>query len=91
MNLGAILKMLGIKVPPEVVGQIEAILPKLPAIIQQSIATINGALRTYDERLTNIEQTQLRILEELQNVNSSERPAGIGATQRAFESGNGTD
>ena len=82
--------MLGIKVPPETIGQIEAILPRVPAIVQQSIASINGALRVYDERLARIEATQLRILEKLDEHNSSERPAGIGATQQRLES-NGFD
>lgn len=87
MNLGAILKMLGIKVPPETVGQIEAILPRVPAIVQQTIASVNGALKVYDERLARIETLQLKILEKLDEHNSDTRPAGIGGTQRAIERG----
>lgn len=91
MNLGAILKMLGIKIPPETLKQIEEMIPQVPRIVQQTIATVNFSLKSYDERLKVIEETQLKILEKLDERDSDTRPAGIGATQRALESGfNGT-
>jgi hypothetical protein len=92
MNLGAILKMLGIKIPPETVKQIEDLIPKIPGIVQQGIITINAALRRYDDRLARIERTQLQILEALHERNSNHHPAGVGANGRALESGvNGAD
>jgi hypothetical protein len=99
MNLGGILKMLGIKISPETTAQIEAVIPQIPTIVQQGIATVNGAVQNFDQRLKALEaasktNTELlvKILEAQYERNSDIRPAGVGATQqRALESGNGAD
>lgn len=97
MNLGALLKMLGIKVPPEVVKQIEAMIPQLPGKVQETIVLINAAVQNFDGRLRQIELVQkghssllVSILEELHGQRNNRdsddaRPAGIGATQRELE------
>jgi DNA repair exonuclease SbcCD nuclease subunit len=51
MNLGMILKMLGVKVAPEQLAQLEAIIPQIPAKISEVIAYLNGAIKNFDDRL----------------------------------------
>lgn len=94
MNLGLLLKMLGVKVTPEQIAAIEAIIPQIPGKIQQTINVINAALQNFDARLRALEQNQLIILKQLEDIrdggrNNSDdggdiRPAGIGATERAI-------
>jgi len=90
MNLGMLLKMLGVKISPEDLAKIEATIPQLPKIVQQMITVVNG----FDERLRLIELSQLthdkillRILEGVENARSDSssdiRAAGIGATELA--------
>ena len=97
MNIATILKVLGIKIPPETAAQIEAIIPQIPAKVQGVLVLVNSAVQNFDARLAAIEanlirvrDTQLIILEVLENGSGDTRPAGAGANQRAIESGNGT-
>jgi hypothetical protein len=101
MNFGALLKMLGIKVPPETVAQIEVILPQLPAKIQGVIGLVNLAVQNFDARLRSMEQSQaaqlailVKILEEFENgrndSDSEFRPAGTGLNGRSI-AGPGAD
>ena len=85
--------MLGVKVTPEQVAAIEAIIPQIPGKIQQTINVVNAALQNFDERLRNIEANQflvLSLLEDLRNgrIDSDNggdtRAAGIGATESAY-------
>ena len=94
MKLDLILKMLGVKVAPETVAQIEAVLPQLPSKIQEVIAMVNTAIQQGDKRLWILEEqmklirvSQEIILEAVLNGRTDSggdtRPAGIGATERA--------
>ncbi len=94
MNLGLLLKMLGVKVTPEQIAMIEAIIPQIPGRIQQAVTVINGSLQNFDQRLKAIEealaaQNALLIgvmgaINGRQDDGDSAIPAGIGATQRAY-------
>jgi len=93
MNLGGILKMLGVKISPQTTAQIEAVIPQIPSIVQQGIATVNGAVQNFDQRLKALEAASktntellLKILEVQNERDSDIRPAGTGATQRSLES-----
>ena len=66
MKLDLILKMLGVKVAPETVAQIEAVLPQLPSKIQGVIALVNAAVQNFDERIKDIEFNQRSAYEEMQ-------------------------
>lgn len=83
MNLGMLLKMLGVKISPEDLAKVEAIIPQIPARAQQLIAFANNL----DARLKSVERKQVEILEALHGSDSDTRPAGAGATQRAIEHG----
>lgn len=87
MNLGTVVKMLGIKVPPETVAQIEAIIPQLPARANQVIQVVNSSLQNFDERLRALEAGQREILEVLHGRTDNDKPAGVGHTQLALERG----
>lgn len=65
MNLGTILKMLGIKLPPDKLAQIEAMLPQVPAKINEVLKANQAAIVRYDEKLDGIERRQLIILDRL--------------------------
>ena len=67
MNLGLLLKMLGVKVTPEQIAAIEAIIPQIPGKIQQTINVINAALQNFDERLQILEDRQLKHRDWLEN------------------------
>jgi len=88
--------MLGVKIPPETVAQIEAIVPQLPAKIQEIIGVVNSTLQNFDKRLKAIETAlaaQNELLVKLLEVyngrtdsgGDSAIPAGTGATQRIIE------
>jgi hypothetical protein len=87
MNLASILKMLGVKVPPEHIAAAEKLIPRLPELVGQVILRIND----FGERQARIEKMQeenrLMLAEILQEVklgrydDSDTRPAGTGATQ----------
>ena len=62
MNLTTILKMLGVKVSPEIVAQLQALIPQIPAKANELISANMAALKSFDERLTKIEELQLQIL-----------------------------
>lgn len=55
MNLASILKMLGIKVPPEHIKAAEELIPKLPALVKGSVDAINSTMGKFDERLKALE------------------------------------
>jgi hypothetical protein len=55
MNLGLLLKMLGVKIAPEQIAQIEALLPQLPGKLQEIIGVVNSSLQNVDHRLRAIE------------------------------------
>ncbi len=94
MNLGLLLKMLGVKVTPEQVAMIEAIIPQVPGKIQQVVTVINGSLQNFDHRLRALETQEslnaaclvriLEILEHGRNDNDNTLSAGTGATERAY-------
>ncbi len=95
MNLGLLLKMLGVKVTPEQVAMIEAIIPQVPGKIQQIVTVINGSLHNFDQRLRALEENQralmtvcIRLLEVINAGSDSSGdtalPAGSGATERAY-------
>ncbi len=95
MNLGLLLKMLGVKVTPEQVAMIEAIIPQVPGKIQQIVAVVNGSLQNFDMRLRALEENQralmticIRLLEVINAGSGSSSDttisAGIGATERAY-------
>jgi len=67
MNLGLLLKMLGVKVTPEQIAAIEAIIPQIPGKIQQTINVVNAALQNFDERLRVLEDRQLKHREWLES------------------------
>lgn len=62
MNITSILKILGVKIPPDKLAQIEALLPQIPEKANQIVSSVNHALRTSDQRLTAIEY-ELRIVQ----------------------------
>ena len=92
MNLSFIMRALGIKITPEQCAQIEAIIPQIPAKIQEIVIAVNGSLRNFDERLKIIEATQRVIVEVLCDVRrklddsdgDNARPAGRGDNERRF-------
>jgi len=55
MNLATILKMLGVKIPPDKMAAIEAFIPQIPVKGQQVIDGVNFALKNFDERLRALE------------------------------------
>src|SRR5579864_1995667 len=63
MNLAFILKALGVKVSPEQVAAIEALIPQIPGKIQQTIEVINAALQNFDHRLMVLE-TEIKWLKQ---------------------------
>ncbi len=87
--------MFGVQVAPEHIKTAEELIPKLPAVVNGIIGRVNETLGNFDQRLARIEAALERI-EDGQRRNDSDseptRPAGVGATQRALESGslNGT-
>lgn len=91
MNLGSILKMMGVKVAPEHVAKAEEIIPQLPGLINRIVQTFNSTIKNFDDRLARIEAALLRI-ENGNNGSDDTRPAGVGATQRVIErNGTGSD
>ena len=88
MNLGSLLKILGLKIPPETVAKIEAFISRIPAMVSQVAAVVNQV----DERVLKIERT-LQLVEaqqrEILEVLKKHDPdgAGIGYTQLALERG----
>jgi hypothetical protein len=56
MNLGAILKMLGVKISPETLAQIEALIPQVPAKANELISANMAAIKNFDERLRTLEE-----------------------------------
>ena len=86
MNLGIILKMLGVKFAPEHVARIEEMIPQVPAKVNQAIAVMNGALRNFDDRLKAIENKQIEILEVLRG----QRTIGSGEYGENRDRGTGS-
>ena len=92
MNLGTILKMLGVSVPPDTVKKIEEFIPQVPARANQLIGVVNGTLQNFDARLVKLER-MLQLMEaqqrEILEVLKKNDPdaAGIGHTQLALERG----
>jgi hypothetical protein len=62
MNLGSILRILGVKMTREQVKQLEEILPQIPAKAGEVVKAVNDSLRNFDERLRGIEARQEEIL-----------------------------
>ena len=83
MDLGTILKVLGVKIPPETIKQIEAMAPQIPGRVVQAIAVINS----FDARLARMEEALERIEVYVGSSDDINRPAGVGATQRALAAG----
>jgi hypothetical protein len=92
MNLGTILNMLGVKVPPDTIKKIEEFIPQVPAKANQLIGAVNGTLQNFDARLVKLErllvvvEAQQREIMEVIKKNDPDA-AGIGHTQLALERG----
>jgi len=91
INLASIVKLLGIKVPPEQIAEVEKIFPHVPGLVKHCIGRFNG----YDQRLQLLEAQNRIILEKLTEMSNARYeqtdavrdtviPAGSGATERAF-------
>jgi hypothetical protein len=83
MNLATILKMLGVKIPPDKMAALEAFIPQIPMKGQQVIDGVNFALKNFDERLKALEvearwqrRAMLAILSEakLEPIDLEEKP-----------------
>lgn len=61
----AVLKGLGIKIPPETIAAIEALAPQIPSMVQKFLQIFDANVREFDARLKAIEQNQIKILEGL--------------------------
>jgi hypothetical protein len=88
MNKGMqfLFKSLGIEITPETMAMLAALLPQLPAKINEVVQAVNAALTNFDMRLRAIEacldaigHEQARINAELQEVaqNGRREPAAI--------------
>ena len=66
MNFGLIAKMLGLKLTPEQIAQVDAIVPQIPGKLQECVALIN----TFDARLKALSDGQAKILEVLNGRNN---------------------
>lgn len=86
MNLGTILKMLGIKLPPDKLAQIEAMLPQIPGKVNEIITANAAAIKRYDEKLEGIERRQHLIMDSLNTIreelSNARRNSDIVARQR---------
>lgn len=88
--------MLGVKIAPEQVAMIEAIIPQIPSHVQGAVALINGAVKNFDQRLQALERGQKEILEALNygrpdSGGGDTLSAGIGVTQQRYDGTNGAD
>ena len=55
MNLATILKMLGVKVSPETVAQLQVLIPQIPTKVNELINANMAAIKSFDSRLQKIE------------------------------------
>lgn len=76
MNLGTVLKMLGVEISPTVLGQIEALIPQIPAKANELIAANMAAIKQFDDRLRAIEATQQQLLGQQDFITRSLRDGG---------------
>jgi len=80
MALGSIFKMLGVKVPPATVAQIEALIPQIPTKANELIAANMAAIKNFDDRLQVLEglaeQHRLTLQMILEEVQKNGRRAG---------------
>lgn len=81
MNLGLIVKALGIKIPEEDLRKIEELLPKIPQIAGQLLSSQKATNDEIKERLKRIEF--------ILQANSS--PVKQAIAERMLEHGNGTN
>lgn len=65
MNLSTILKLLGIKITPEQIAQLEIVIPQIPARAVEIIKFINQTAASMDARLSAVETRQGMILQKL--------------------------
>jgi hypothetical protein len=62
MNLAFVLKALGIKIAPEQISMIEAVIPQLPAKAVEVVGVVNRALVNFDQRLAALEENQRNLM-----------------------------
>lgn len=80
-----LLKSLGIEITPEQISMVEALIPKIPKLLNDAVNTVNSAIRNFDERLKAIEQRQKSIEEQLDGLRRIAESERIRRTE-----GNGT-
>jgi hypothetical protein len=101
MNIGTILKVLGVKITPEQVAQLETVLPQIPQRAVEVIRYVNQTAADVAVRLEALErsaemtrsvvngmaETLERIEMRLDTDDTKVYPAGTGAMQRLLEEG----
>jgi len=60
MQLTTILKMIGVEVTEETLEMLQALIPQLPAKVNEVVTAINLTLQNFDARLNALEQSQLQ-------------------------------
>lgn len=75
-----LLKSFGLEITDQQIAELNAVLPQLPAKVNEVVHVINASLQNFDQRLRVIELQQAAILEVLQNGRESNTGAdGTGA------------
>jgi hypothetical protein len=81
-NLQSILKMAGIEVPPNVVAQLEVIIPQIPSRLNEFIQVVNFNLEQFHEKLRTLESQNQRLSEQIadlkENQNVNHRSVSTG-------------
>ena len=67
-NLGVIMKAVGVKIAPDKLAQIEAMIPQIPAKVNELINFNAAAVRRYDEKLEEIHQKQILLAGQLNQI-----------------------
>jgi hypothetical protein len=69
-GIAMMLKALGVEITPEQIAMLQALIPQLPAKVNEAFSTINAALANFDARLRALETRQDEVWVMLQAIRS---------------------
>ncbi len=81
MGIQMLLKALGVNITPEQAAMVEALIPQIPAKLNQVVVSVNSSMENFDQRLKTLERQSEHIIFLLQQDLRQERlqiPDGTG-------------
>ena len=89
MNKGMMmmLKALGLEIAPEHLAMLQALIPQLPAKINEVVQGINAALANFDARLRALE-IAVKAISEVYNVSTEGHMVRLAAIEEVLKNGN---